>query len=247
MRLCQQGHGVKNEAVIMRKSFLSGLRSALPFLLVIMPFALLFGVVATEAGLTLMQTMGFSVLMVAGAAQFVALQLSAENAPTLIVLVTALAVNLRLVMYSAAMAPLVGKASLWQRILIAYTLTDQSFAVTVDHAERAPRPLRELLAFYAGTTLPTVIPWYLFTLVGAVAGSAIPPAFALDFALPITFIAMLAPMMRTLAHMAAAFTSVVASLALVFLPYGTGVLVAAVLAMIVGAQVEMFQQRKAAR
>ncbi|REA89376.1 branched-chain amino acid ABC transporter permease, partial [Staphylococcus pseudintermedius] len=81
----------------MRKSFLSGLRAALPFTLVVTPFALLFGVVATEAGLTLIQTMGFSVLMVAGAAQFVALQLSVENAPTLIVLATALAVNLRLV------------------------------------------------------------------------------------------------------------------------------------------------------
>ncbi|WP_220375908.1 AzlC family ABC transporter permease, partial [Staphylococcus pseudintermedius] len=82
---------------MMRKSFLSGLRAALPFTLVVTPFALLFGVVATEAGLTLIQTMGFSVLMVAGAAQFVALQLSVENAPTLIVLATALAVNLRLV------------------------------------------------------------------------------------------------------------------------------------------------------
>jgi len=246
MRLFQQGHGVKNEAVMMRKSFLLGVRAVWPFLLVIMTFALLFGVVATEAGLTLTQTMGFSVLMVAGAAQFVALQLSAENAPTLIVLVTALAVNLRLVMYSAALAPLVGKATLWQRVLIAYTLTDQSFALTVDKAEREPGPLQELLAFYAGTAVTLVIPWYLFTLVGAVAGNAIPPAFALDFALPITFIAMLAPMMRTPAHLAAALTSVVGSLMLAFLPYGTGVLVAALLAMVVGVQVEMWQKRKVA-
>lgn len=245
MRLFQQGHGVKHEAVMIRKSFLLGLRAAGPFALVVIPFALLFGVVATEAGLTLIQTMGFSVLMVAGAAQFVALQLSSENAPTLVVLVTALAVNLRLVMYSAAMAPLVGRATLWQRIAIGYSLTDQSFALTMDDAERTSRPLAGTLAFYAGTAMPMLGLWYVFTLVGAMAGSAIPPAFALDFALPITFIAMLAPMMRSLAHVAACLTSVVASLLLAFLPYGTGVLVAGVLAMIVGTRVEIWRERKA--
>ncbi|WP_128253247.1 AzlC family ABC transporter permease [Falsirhodobacter deserti] len=229
-----------------QSQFLLGLKAAAPFILVLTPFGLLFGVVATEAGLTLAQTMGFSILMVAGAAQFVALQLSAENAPTLIVLATALAVNLRLVMYSAALAPLVGKASLWQRLLIAYSLTDQSFALTVDAAERQPRPLPHLVAFYAGTSVPTVGLWYVFTLVGAVAGSSIPPAFALDFALPITFLAMLAPMLRTMAHVAACLTSVVGALALAFMPYGTGLLVAALLAMIVGARVEMWQAGRAA-
>ena len=229
-----------------RRSFLLGLQASAPFLIVIVPFALLFGVVATEAGLNLVETMGFSVLMVAGAAQFVALQLAQDNTPTLIILITALAVNLRLMMYSAALAPLVGQASLWQRIAIAYTLTDQSFALTVDMAEREPRSLPDILAFYAGTAVPTLLLWYVFTLVGAVAGAAIPDAFALDFALPITFLAMLAPMLRTLAHVAACLTSILGSLALAGVPYGLGVLVAAMLAMVVGAQVETWRKREPA-
>ncbi|MDP7149776.1 MAG: AzlC family ABC transporter permease, partial [Paracoccaceae bacterium] len=80
-------------------AFWSGFRQGLPFILVIVPFALLFGVIATEAGLSIVETLGFSVVVIAGAAQFTALQLMTEQAPTLIVLASALAVNLRMAMY----------------------------------------------------------------------------------------------------------------------------------------------------
>lgn len=227
-----------------RSAFLSGLRASIPFMIVICPFALLFGVVATEAGLNLLEVMSFSVLVVAGAAQFVAIQLSVEHAPVLVVLATSLAVNLRMVMYSAALTPHLGGAPMWQRVLIAYTLVDQSFALSAAEHERLPdRPLPLKVAFFFGTALPMVVLWYGFTLIGALVGSSIPPAFALDFALPITFLAMIAPMLRTLAHISACLVSIIGSLLLAFMPYGTGVLVAAVLAMLVGAQVEIWQKQ----
>ncbi|WP_045387594.1 AzlC family ABC transporter permease [Falsirhodobacter sp. alg1] len=228
-----------------RKALWQGFIAVSPFLLVVAPFAILFGVVATEAGLDLVQIMGFSLFVVAGAAQFVALQLAGENAPLAIILLTSLAVNLRLVMYSAAIAPYLQGTTLWQRLLIAYSLTDQSFAVTVADAERHPRTLSNRLAFYTGSAVPLLMIWYGFTLVGAVAGSAIPPSFALDFALPISFIALLAPSLRSLPHVAACSASVAVSLMLTFMPYGTGVLVAAVIAMIVGSQTEVWLKRRA--
>jgi predicted branched-subunit amino acid permease len=70
------------------RAFWRGARDALPFALVVGPFALVFGVVATEAGLDLAQTMAFSVLVIAGASQFAALQQMTENAPTIVVILT---------------------------------------------------------------------------------------------------------------------------------------------------------------
>jgi hypothetical protein len=67
--------------------------------------------------------------VIAGASQFAALQLMSENAPTLIVVASALAVNLRMAMYSAALAPHLGPASLKDRALIAYMNVDQSYAL----------------------------------------------------------------------------------------------------------------------
>ncbi|WP_371170380.1 AzlC family ABC transporter permease [Aliiroseovarius sp. 2305UL8-7] len=228
-----------------KRHFLRGCRDALPFILVIAPFALLFGVVATEAGLNVVEVMGFTVLVIAGAAQFAAVQLMTENAPTLIVILTALAVNLRMAMYSASLTPYLGKAPLWQRALVAYVMVDQAYALSQIKFEQEPElTVTERVGYYLGTVVPLVPLWYGAAYAGAVAGAQIPASFALDFALPITFLAMIAPALRTLAHVAAAVTSVVLALLLAWMPFGSGLLFAAIAAMIVGAQVELVMERR---
>lgn len=230
-----------------RAAYWRGFRAGVPFILVVIPFGMLFGVVATEAGLDLAQTMGMTVAVIAGAAQFAALAMMQDQAPVLIVLATALAVNLRMAMYSASLAPYLGAAPLWQRALAAYFMVDQAYALSAAEYERAPGlpvPLR--MAYYFGAMSPICLPWYLATWAGAVAGSAIPPEFALDFAVPVTFLALVAPMLRSAAHAAAALVSVTAALALAFLPYNLGLMVAALLAMATGARVELWQQRRRA-
>ncbi|MFT6271735.1 MAG: putative branched-subunit amino acid permease, partial [Dinoroseobacter sp.] len=99
-------------ATIPKSAFWLGFRDSAPFVVVVAPFALVFGVIATEAGLNLAEVMGFTFLVIAGAAQLTALQLMTENAPTVVVLVSALAVNLRMAMYSASLAPHLGNAPL---------------------------------------------------------------------------------------------------------------------------------------
>jgi len=225
----------------LRSAYWTGFRHGSPFLLVIVPFGLLFGVVATEAGLNLVEVMGFSILVIAGAAQFTAVQLMVQEAPTLVVIFTALVVNLRMAMYSASLTPYLGAAPLWVRALAAYFLVDQSYAVAHAHYERRPEmTLGARLAYFFGAVSPVCPMWYVATFLGAVVGRQIPPDYALDFAVPITFLALVAPALRTLAHVAAAAVSVVLALLLAFLPYGTGVLVAAAGAMIVGARVELW-------
>jgi len=228
-----------------RSAFWLGVTHGAPFVLVVAPFAVLFGVVGMEAGLNLAEVMGFSVLVIAGASQFAALQLMTDNAPTVIVLATALAVNLRMAMYSASLTPHLGAAPLWKRALIAYLLVDQSYAVGHARYENHPEmPLAEKIAYYFGVVSPIFPLWYVFTLVGALVGQSIPPEYALDFAVPITFLALIAPALRTLAHVAAAGMSVALGLALAGLPYNSGLLVAALGAMVTGAQVEAWMGKR---
>ena len=100
-----------------RQVFRAGFVEALPFLVVIVPYGLLFGVVATEAGLGLLQTMVMTTFVLAGASQFAALQLLSDHAPMVVAILTGLAINLRLAMYSASMSAHIGKASIMQRLL----------------------------------------------------------------------------------------------------------------------------------
>ena len=226
--------------------YLKGVRDGAPFALVVIPFAVLFGVVATEAGLNVFETLTFSVVVIAGAAQFTALQLLSDNAPTAIALVSALAVNLRMAMYSASLTPHIGGAPLWQRALIAYFTVDQSYACSILAYENNPRwTLRQKVAYFFGTITLVCPPWYVATVVGALIGTSIPASMALDFAIPITFLALIAPMLRTRAHLAAALVSVVTALVFAFLPYNLGLLVAGLAGMMAGAQVELMTERKA--
>ena len=219
---------------------LRGARDSAPFVLVVVPFALLFGVVATEAGLPLGEVMAMSVLVIAGASQFAALQQMVADTPIVMILATALAVNLRMAMYSASLTPWLGAAPLWQRAFAAYLMVDQSYMLGIAKFEAEPDlSISARIRYYFGTVLLIGPLWYAGTLTGALVGKAIPPELALDFAVPITFLAMIAPMLRTLAHVAAASTSVVLALVLAGLPFGTGLLIAAVAAMAVGAGVEV--------
>ncbi len=229
---------------MVRRGFLRGVADGLPFVIVIVPFAMLFGLLASEAGLHLYEIILFSVVVFAGASQFAALQLLKEHAPVLIILVTALAVNLRMMMYSVALAPHLGQARLRTRAVISYFLVDQSFALaSQDYDKRPDQPLAEKVGYFFGAVTPIVPTWTISTIVGALAGRAIPQGYALDFAVPITFLAMTAPMLRTRAHWVAASVSVALTLGLQAMPYGTGLLVAAAAGMIAGAGVESWRAR----
>lgn len=76
-----------------KSAFWAGVRDGAPFVFVAGPFALLFGVLATEAGLNVFEVMTFSLVVIAGAAQFTALQVMQNDAPTVVVILSALAVN----------------------------------------------------------------------------------------------------------------------------------------------------------
>lgn len=229
-----------------KAAFWQGFRDGAPFLLVIVPFSVLFGVLATEAGLNVIETMAFSIVVFGGAAQFTAIQLMADDVPTAIVLVSALAVNLRVAMYSASLTPFIGGAPLWQRAIAAYFIVDQTYACSITKYESEPdMTIPQRIAYFFGVVVPTCPLWYVFTLVGALVGGQIPPEFALDFALPITFLAMIAPMLRTAAHMTAAIVAIVIALLCAAVPYNLGLIIAGVAGMMAGAQVELWTTNRA--
>lgn len=227
-----------------RQVYWEGFREGLPFIVMVAPFSMLFSVIATEAGLSIAQTMGFSVLVIAGAAQFAALQMMTENAAFWLILLAALAVNLRMAMYSAALAPYLGKAPFWQKIVLAYVNFDQTFAMSVQRYEAEPDlTVQARVRYFLGAATPLTTTWCVMSYVGVKVGQAIPMGYGFDFIMPIAFIALVMPMLRTVAHMAAALMSIIVALLLSGLPSGAGLLIAAAAAMATGAAVETWIER----
>lgn len=224
-----------------------GFRDGTPFVFVAVPFGTLFGVFATEAGLNIVQTMAFTSTVFAGAAQFAALQLLQDGTPTAIILISALAVNLRMAMYSASLTPYLGAAPLWQRAFAAYLTVDQSYACSIVQFEKEPgMTVAQRMAYFVGSVTPITPLWILATYLGAVLGTRIPESWALDFALPITFLAMIGPMMRTPAHVIAALVAIIVSLLCAGVPYNLGLLIAGCAGMVAGARAEVMLERRKA-
>ena len=225
--------------------FLKGFRDGTPFILIAIPFGTLFGVFATEAGLNIVQTIAFTLTVFAGAAQFAALQLLQDQTPTAIILVSALAVNLRMAMYSASLTPFLGAAPMWQRACAAYLTVDQSYVCSIVQFEKEPRmSVPQRMTYFVGSVTPVLPLWILATYLGVVLGARIPESWALDFALPITFLAMIGPMMRTLPHVIAALVAIVVSLLTVAIPFNLGLLIAGCAGMMAGAQTELLAERR---
>lgn len=222
-----------------KSAFVRGCFASAPFLLIGGPFAVLFGLVSTEAGLSVFQTVAMSIVVIAGAAQFTAVQLMTDVVPVWTIVLTGLAVNLRMAMYSASLQPHLGKASFGQRLAIAYLNVDASYALgIIEYDKRPDMELGDKIAYFFGTMVLMTPVWIIGTWVGAIAGGLLPDNLSIDFAMPILFLALVGTMVKTLAHLGAAVTSVVAAIVLTGLPLGTGLLVAGVLAMVVGAEIE---------
>ena len=162
----------------------------------IIPFGVTAGVAGLDAGLSAELTMGLSVVVFAGASQLAALQLIDAEAASILVWVTALLINLRMLMYSAHLAPHFQYLPLRWRAPMAYLLTDQAYALTVPRL-MADDPPPANHWFYLGVALPLWGVWQLATAFGFWAGTALPPSWELGFIVPLIFLALLMPAVRT--------------------------------------------------
>lgn len=220
-----------------RVAFLSGVRAELPILLGVVPFGLIYGATALAAGVSPLMAQAMSLIIFAGSAQFVIVQLVADNVPPLVIAATAFVVNLRHLLYSASIAPYLRRIAPRHRRLLAYLLTDEAFTVSLLHFQHEPdEPAPGW--YLAGAGLALWATWQLSTAAGIFLGASLPPWLPLDFALPLTFIALAVPVIRDRPTIAAAVTAGVVVLLARPLPFHLDLLVAALSGVVAGILVE---------
>ena len=184
--------------VFASKDFRDGFVEMLPACVGLLPFGVVCGVGAAAAGANWLGALGMSAIIFSGAAQIVTAQMVAADAPFAVIVLTTTVLGLRLLMYSAAIAPyLKPLPEHWQRAL-AFLLSDQVFAAAIrrfhidDDREAAGR-------HFLGSGLALWVTWQVACMLGFFAGNLIPSAWSLEFAVPLCFIALVAPLFRDIA------------------------------------------------
>jgi 4-azaleucine resistance transporter AzlC len=222
-----------------RADFRRGVRDVAPLLLGVAPFGLVAGIAAVNAGLDLSQAVGMSVIVFAGASQLAALDLIGNGAPASVVVLTAVVINLRMLMYSASIAPHFRAFAARVKAGLAYLLTDQAYALSIASYRDGDV---DRVAYYLGTAVTLWVVWQLTTVAGVVLGTGVPEAWGLEFAVPLVFLALLVPAMEdgptTVAGLAGGAVAVVGTA----LPLNLGLLVGASVGIAAGLLAERFME-----
>lgn len=227
-----------------RAEFLSGVKAELPLLVGVIPFGMIYGVLALGAGLSHLEAQSMSAIIFAGSSQFVSAQLFGIGTPGVVIFITAVVINLRHALYSASIAPyLKALKPLW-KFALAYLLTDEAYAVTITEyrlrgelSDSNPPDKRHWFFLGAGLALWTT--WQISTAIGILLGTQVPASWSLDFTLALTFIAIIVPGLRDRPSWGAALSAGVVAVFTYAFPLRLGL----ILASLVGVGVGLWMER----
>ncbi|MGQ0830593.1 MAG: AzlC family ABC transporter permease [Microthrixaceae bacterium] len=185
-----------------RAELAAGARAVAPMLVGVIPFGLVAGATPATTGLGGGASIGLSTIVFAGASQLAAADVLAKGGGALVAIVAACTINLRMLLYSASLAPHLAHVPLRRRLLMAYLLTDQAYAVSITRwsgeavaaggGGPAPDPARRV-PYYLGAALLLWVNWQICTVIGLLIGAAVPDSLPLDFAVPLVFLVLLVP------------------------------------------------------
>jgi len=225
-----------------REEFAAGAREITPVLVGMVPFGLVAGVAATASGLTPAQGIALSMLSFSGIAQLIVCQLIAAKSPFIVVVAAGSVVSLRFVMYSAAVSPHLAHLDRRWRAILAFLMTDQSFSMTTARfsapGERGMRHWHTL-----GASLTLYVAWQATVIAGVAVGAQVPGRWSLDFAVVLTFIALLVPAIRTRADLGAAIVAAAMALIAAGLPFRLSLVAASLAGIAAGMAIERWHRR----
>jgi predicted branched-subunit amino acid permease len=231
--------------------FISGLKAVLPILIGVIPFGMIYGVLALDAGMLPVQAQAMSSIVFAGSSQFIATQLIGGSVIGIVIVLTIVIVNLRHLLYSASIAPYFKNLSKTRKVFLAYFLTDEAYAVAIahfrsldreqSHQKQAKNNSEHLIIrskykyyYYLGAGFGLWSIWQISTAAGIYLGAIIPESWSLDFTLALTLIALVVPTFEDRASLIAALVAGLISVFAFTMPYKIGLLVAAFVGITAG-------------
>ena len=208
------------------KIFLKGIADVSPLMIPVVPFGLIFGILAIDIGFSPLATMGMSLIIFGGASQIILLQLFSGGASSLVIISSVGAVNSRHLLYGAVVSEHISDLKLIWKIIISYFLIDQAFAVSNEYFKKNKEKNKYFHLIGAGFTCWII--WQSTTLLGIILGAAIPEKLGLSFAVPLTFLAILVNDFRKMINIIVILISgLVALFGYNYIPYKAYVIVAA--------------------
>jgi predicted branched-subunit amino acid permease len=217
---------------VSRSDLAAGLRDVLPLVLTELPFGVVVGAAAVEAGVPAAATIGMSLLVYTGAAQLAAFDLLGRGTPLVVVALTAVVINLRYLMYSASLAQYLRSHPRGRRWGFGYLVTDPVYALTI--GEFADRASPNAAWYYVGVAVPMWFAYQGGTVLGIVVGTSLPPELNVGFATPLLFLALLVPTLEDRPSLVAAVAGGAVAVGGAGLPLELGLVTGSLVGVVAG-------------
>ena len=224
----------------------AGAAAIAPMLVGVIPFGLVAGATPAVGGLGAWAAVGLSTIVFAGASQLAMAEVLIDGGSAVVAALAACTINLRMLLYSASLAPHLAAEPLRRRLAAAYLLTDQSYATSITRWGADDEPEKRLPYYFGGAALLWVV-WLASTVAGALIGPAVPEELPLDFAVPLVFLVLLVPVVTSRPAAVAALAGGATAVAAAELGAGAlSVLAGAAAGIVAGATAEAVRDRRQA-
>ena len=210
--------------------FKQGFIDVIPLTIPVIPFGIIYGVTATEIGLSPIITFVMSFVIFAGSSQIAFSQLFIAGASPLVMITSVAVINSRHLLYGAVLSQYLNKLNHYWRFLLSYLMTDQAFSVSLSYFKKNKRiynPHFHMLG--SGFTLWFL--WQISTLLGIVLGNIVPEQLGLEFTIPLTFLSLIISELRKLDHLIVIIISGLTSLVAYSFPYKAYIIISALLSL----------------
>lgn len=228
-----------------KRAFREGFRACAPTMPGIFAWGMVTGMAMVKTGLTIWQALGMTFIVFAGSAQLASLPLIAANAPIWVVFVTAMVVNLRFVIFSAAIGPHFGHLPWYKRVWHGYFNADITMALFPRHfpAESVSHPQGKV-GFFNGIGYSNWCAWQAGSVVGILLASQIPESWGIGYAGTLALLAITIPLTINSAALVGVVVASVVAVAAAGLPYRLGLLLAVIFGMTAAMIVDVYLDRK---
>ncbi|GAB01128.1 hypothetical protein ACT4_018_00100 [Acinetobacter sp. NBRC 100985] len=222
------------------KAFLNGVIKILPLCFAVLPWGLLAGSMAIQAGLTTLQAIGMSALVFAGAAQLMTLGLVMVGTPALTIIISVFLITTQHYLYALYLRDDISKQPLKHRLMLGFLLTDELFAVSI-------KKQQHYIYYLLGAGICFYLCWVLFSICGVLLAASVPnlDQYHLDFSIVATFIAIVVPFIKNLNTLVGVMVSVVLTIMFLSLGIKSAAILAGVIGMLTATCLQNLRERAA--
>jgi predicted branched-subunit amino acid permease len=180
------------------KSFKTGFVDMLPTMVAISTWGLVMGVAMVKSGLTDNMAALMTVIVYAGSAQLTSLPLIEAGAPLWLIFAAGFVVNIRFIIFAAALQPYFRRFSWVKRLILGYLTSDIVFVLFMSrYADHRKKGTRDQLWYFLGVIVPGWLSWQASSLAGIYLGNLVPQSWSLDFAAILAIVGIIVPLVKT--------------------------------------------------